>query len=157
MELLDIASAVVWVDFFTIVIHKVFHLGASLDKWYASFGFVAVVSDCLVLVLGIMIAKFIFPNARLMTLVLTAIVIQLIHDVLFYYFVILRVPQGQNSMIDLFKEYAVENSWKILVADSIMIGSTVLLADYLSDLKSSYTSFIGLLGTYALTYIIYTK
>jgi len=157
MNLLDIASAVVWVDFFTIVIHKVFHLGKSLDKWYASFGFVAVISDCLVIVLGIMIAKFIFPSASLTTLVFTSIAVQLIHDMLFYYLVILGVPLGQNSMIDLFKEYAVENSWKILVADSIMIGSTVLLADYLSNLKSSYTSFIGLLGTYALTYIIYTK
>lgn len=157
MDLLDIASAVVWVDFLTIVIHKVFNLGKSLDKWYANFGIVAVISDCLVIVLGIMIAKFIFPNASLITLVMIAIIVQLVHDMLFYYFVILRVPQGQNKMIDLFKEYSIENSWKILVADSLMIGSTVLLADYLSKLKSSYTSFIGLLGTYGLTYIIYTK
>jgi len=157
MDLINILSAVVWVDFFTIVIHKVFHLGKSLDKWYEKFGFVAVISDCLVIVLGIMIAKFIFPSASLTTLVVTAIAIQLIHDLLFYYLVILGVPLGQNSMIDLFKEYAVENSWKILLADSIMIGSTVLLADYLSDLNSTYTSFVGLLGTYALTYIIYTK
>jgi len=60
-------------------------------------------------------------------------------------------------MIDLFKEYASENSWKILVADSIMIGSTVLLADYLSHIRQSYNAFVGLLGVYALTYIIYTK
>ena len=96
MDLLDIASAVVWIDFLTIVIHKVFHLGKSLDKWYANFGIVAVISDCLVIVLGIMIAKFIFPNARLITLVMIAIIVQLIHDILFYYLVILRVPQGQN-------------------------------------------------------------
>ena len=92
-----------------------------------------------------------------MALVMLSIVIQLIHDVLFYQLVILGVPSGQNSMIDLFKEYSIENSWKILVADSLMIGSTVILADYLSHLKTSYVSFIGLLGSYALTYIIYTK
>jgi uncharacterized protein YacL len=157
MDLLEISCAVVWIDFFTIVISKFFNLGKSLDKWYEKFGFVAAEADCLVIILGIMVAKFIFPSASLMTLVLAAIVIQIIHDIAFYYLVIRVVPTGQNSMIDLFKEYAVENSWKILVADSIMIGSTVLLADYLSTLKTSYTTFIGLLGTYALTYMIYTK
>jgi uncharacterized protein YacL len=157
MNLLNIGTAVVWVDFFTIVLSKVFHLGNSLDKWYAKFGIVAVISDCLIIVLGILIAQFISPSANTMTLAGISIVVQLIHDVLFYYLVILGVPRGQNSIIDLFKEYSVENSWKILVADSTMIGSTVLLADYLSTLKSSHTTFIGLLGVYAITYIIYTK
>lgn len=157
MNVLEVISAVVWIDFFTIVLSKVFHLGKSLDKWYTNFGIVAVMSDCLVIILGIMIAQFILPNASVMSLVVLSIIIQIIHDILFYQFVILGVPHGQNSMIDLFKEYSIENSWKILVADSIMIGSTVLLADYLSHLKTSHTSFIGLLGTYALTYIIYTK
>jgi uncharacterized protein YacL len=147
----------VWVDFFTILLSKIFHLGKALDKWYATFGILAIVSDCLVIVLGIMIAQFIAPGVNTVTLAGVSIVVQIIHDVLFYYMVILGVPRGQNSMIDLFKEYAVENSWKILVADSAMIGSTVLLADYLSTLKTSHTTFIGLLGVYALTYIIYTK
>jgi uncharacterized protein YacL len=157
MNLLNIGTAVVWVDFFTIVLSKVFHLGNSLDKWYAQFGIVAVISDCLIIVLGILIAQFISPTANAMTLAGISIVVQLIHDVLFYYLVILGVPRGQNAIIDLFKEYSVENSWKILVADSAMIGSTVLVADYLSTLKSSHTTFIGLLGVYAITYIIYTK
>jgi len=157
MNLTDIGSAVVWVDFFTILLSKVFHLGKALDKWYATFGILAIISDCLVIVLGIMIAQFIAPDVNTITLAGVAIVVQIIHDVLFYYMVILGVPRGQNSMIDLFKEYAVENSWKILVADSAMIGSTVLLADYLSTLKTSHTTFIGLLGVYALTYIMYTK
>ena len=157
MKLENILSAVVWVDFFTIVASKLFDLGKSLDKWYANFGFVAVLSDCLVIVLGILLAQMILPNASLMTLLGLVILIQIIHDYLFYVFVIRQVPQGQNSMIDLFKEYASENSWKILVADSIMIGSTVLLADYQSHTRQSYNSIVGLLGVYALTYIIYTK
>jgi len=157
MNLVEIGSAVVWVDFFTILLSKVFHLGKSLDKWYANFGIVAILSDCLVIVLGVLIAQFMAPGVNTLTLAGIAIVVQLIHDVLFYYLVILGVPRGQNSIIDLFKDYAVENSWKILVADSAMIGSTVLLADYLSTLKSTHTSFVGLLGVYALTYIMYTK
>jgi hypothetical protein len=156
MDLVDISSAVVWVDFITIALHKFFNLGRSLDKWYSMFGIVAVLSDCLVLILGILLAQFLVPTATLGVLIGTSIAIQLVHDYLFYIFVILKVPVGHNSMIDLFKEYAIENSWKILVADSMMIGSSVLLADWFSDMKKEVTSFIGLLGAYALTYILYT-
>lgn len=154
MNLLHITSAVVWVDFFTILLHKVFNLGRSLDVWYKEFGIVAVISDCLVIVLGILIAKMFFPTYPLLP---TAIVIQLLHDILFYQFVILPIPHGHNDMIDIFKSYANENSWKILVADSIMIGSTVIISDYLSKLGPQFVTLIGLLGSYALTYIIYTR
>ena len=157
MDLKHIGSAVVWVDFITIVLSKVFHLGKSLDKWYANFGIVAVMSDCLVIVLGILLAQFLVPTAGVGLLTLVSIAIQLVHDYLFYLLVILRVPRGQNSMIDLFKEYATENSWKILVADSLMIGSAVILADWLTEIRGDIVSFVGLLGVYALTYIIYTK
>ena len=154
MNLLHISSAVVWVDFFTIALHRFLGLGNSLDKWYSQFGIVAVISDCLVIVIGILIAKMFFPSLPLLP---TAIVIQLIHDILFYVLVILPIPRGHNRMIDLFKDYGTENGWGILVADSIMIGSTVLIGDYLSTLSVPIVQLTGLTGLYALTYILYTK
>jgi hypothetical protein len=157
MKLLSIASAVVWVDFITIILSKFFHLGRSLDKWYQQFGIVAVLSDCLVIVLGILLALILFPDASLRTLIVAVIIIQLVHDILLYKLVIEPLPVGTNQIIDLFKEYATENSWKILVADSIMIGSTVVLANYLDSISTLLSSFIGLLGVYSLSYIIYTK
>lgn len=154
MTLLSITSAVVWVDFFTILIHKFFDLGRSLDVWYDTFGIVAVISDCLVIVLGILIAKMFFPAYALLP---TAVVIQILHDILFYQFVILPIPRGHNAMIDVFKNYATENSWKILVADSVMIGTTVSLATHLEEWKDEYVVLFGLLGLYALTYVLYTR
>ena len=157
MKLLSIASAVVWVDFITIILSKFFHLGRSLDKWYQQFGIVAVVSDCLVIVLGILLALILFPDASVKKLIVAVIIIQLIHDILLYKLVIEPLPLGTNKIIDLFKEYANENSWKILVADSIMISSTIVFANYLDSISSMISSFIGLLGIYSLSYIIYTK
>ena len=154
MNLLHISSAVVWVDFFTIALHRMMGLGNSLDKWYTQFGIVAVISDCLVIVIGILIAKMFFPSFPLLP---TAIAIQVLHDILFYLIVILPIPRGHNSMIDLFKDYANENGWGILVADSIMIGSTVLIGDYLSKLSVPIVQLTSLTGLYALTYILYTK
>jgi hypothetical protein len=150
----DIAAAVVWVDFATIVLHKIFGLGKSLDKWYEHFGLVAVISDCLVIVLGIFIAKMFLPQYPL---IYSAVAVQIIHDILFYLLVIVPTPSGHNQMIDLFKEYASENSWKIIAYDSLMMASTVLLAQQFGTMKNRSVSFLGLLGAYALTYIIYTK
>lgn len=157
MNLLHISSAVVWVDFFTMALSKVFSMTKSLDVWYQQFGIVAVISDCLVIVLGILIAQFISPTASVTTLALTSVIIQIIHDYLFYIGVILPIPKGHNSMIDLFKRYSTEGSYKIILADSAMIASTVFLGDYLTQYSDKFVSFVGLLGAYALTYILYTK
>ena len=157
MNLLHISSAVVWVDFFTMALSKVFSMTKSLDVWYQQFGIVAVISDCLVIVLGILLAQFISPTASATTLALTSVIIQIIHDYLFYIGVILPIPKGHNAMIDLFKRYSSEGTYKIILADSAMIASTVFLGDYLTQYSDKVVSFVGLLGAYALTYILYTK
>jgi len=156
MDLLSLGTAVVWVDFFTIVLSKIYRLGASLDKWYERYGMTAVLSDCLIIVLGILVAKYYFPKADLRHFIMIVIAIQVVHDFLFYSFVISPLPLGHNTMIDLFKEYALENSYKVIVADGLMIASTVILADRLMHVKKEFVVFAGLLGVYALTYIIHT-
>jgi uncharacterized protein YacL len=157
MKLLDILSAVAVVDFGTITLSKFFNFGKSLDKWYAKFGMTGVLSDCLIIVLGIQLALLIEPKAGWFHLLMMALAIQIFHDIWFYFGVIQPIPQGHNEIIDLFKEYAQENSWKIVVADSLMVISTVILAEILSHYQESLVAFVGLLATYALTYIIYTK
>jgi uncharacterized protein YacL len=157
MDLLHISSAVVWIDFLVILLSKVYQMTSALDVWYKQFGIVAIVSDCLVIVLGILLAQFISPNASVTGLAITSVVIQLIHDFLFYIGVIIPLPKGQNAMIDLFKKYAAEGGYKILLADSGMIAGTVFLADHLRSYTSDVVTFVGLLGAYALTFILYTK
>ena len=130
----------------------------ALSLWYDKFGLAAVSADVLSLFLGVLLATFLFPGATGLQLVMGAIFVQLVHDIFFYVVVIQGVPQGQNSMIDVFKSYASEGSWKILVADALMITSVVALAR-LSDLFFSYRfiAFQALLGMYSLIYITYTK
>lgn len=157
MDLLHISSAVVWVDFLVILISRFYPMTNALDIWYRDFGIVAVLNDCLVIVLGILIAQFISPGAAVSTLATIAVIVQVIHDYLFYIGVILPIPKGTNLMIDLFKKYSSEGSYKIILADSAMIAGTVYLADYMKSISKDKVIFAGLLGVYALTYIIYTK
>jgi hypothetical protein len=151
-------TATAWVDFAVIVLSKFFPLTKALGTWYKEFGVVAVGQDILIIVLGIALSMFLAPGASGWSLVGVAVGIQLIHDVLFYVGVILPVPSGHNRIIDLFKQYASEGSWKILLADAGMIAASVLLMETLdNNYTDTQIGFLGLLAVYALSYIIYTK
>jgi len=166
MRLISLLSAAVWVDFVVMVITKLLpgqHVSflpptGALKLWYDKFGIAAVAADVFSLMLGVLLATFFFPGAYGLPLIVAAILVQLVHDILFYVVVILGLPAGQNSMIDVFKTYANEGGATILLADSLMIGSVVLLAE-LSDFLFSYRAiaFQALLGMYSLIYITYTK
>lgn len=155
---LPLFTATAWVDFVVIVLSKFFPLTKALGTWYSEFGVVAVGSDILIIVLGIALAQLIVPGISGWNLVGLSVLIQVIHDVLFYILVILGVPMGQNKIIDLFKRYAAEGSWKIILADSAMIASSVLLMEWLdNNYTDSQIGFAGVLAVYSLLYIIYTK
>lgn len=158
MSLTALATATAWVDFAVIVLSKFFPLTKSLGTWYADFGMNAVGSDVLIIVLGIYLVQLVFPAATGWTLAGYAVTLQVVHDVLFYVGVIQGVPSGQNAIIDLFKRYAAEGSWKIILADSAMVVSSVFLMEYLDNTVSdAWIAFWGLLAVYALIYIVYTR
>jgi hypothetical protein len=157
MNIIALVVAVLWVDLIVIIISLYGVLGKTIREWYAKFGPVAVLSDCLIIILGIMLANLIYPTASMLELILLAVTIQLVHDGLFYIFVIQKLPEGQNSIIDLFKKYASEGGYRILIADALMVLATILGHDYLEAQSIEVTSFLGFLGAYALSYIIYTK
>jgi len=157
MNIIALVVAVLWVDLIVIFISLYGVFGKTIREWYAKFGPVAVLSDCLIIILGIMLANMIYPTASTLELIMLALTIQLVHDGLFYIFVIQKLPEGQNSVIDLFKKYASENGYHILIADALMVLASILGQYYLETQTIEVTSFLGFLGAYALSYIIYTK
>jgi hypothetical protein len=135
--------------------------GKSLNKWYDNFGLLAVLSDVSVIVIGFLIANAIYPlifqKFALGLYLAVVVVVQMIHDILFYFFVIVPFPKGQNKMMDVFKEYASENGAKIITGDAgLMLGSAAFmeLYRYLSPVNAGA---LGVFTIYCLTYILYTK
>jgi hypothetical protein len=154
MDLLSLTTAAIWVNFFTVVLAKYTFNGVAIKQWYSQFQYVAVLSDVLSLMIGVMLAHVLFPKVNL---IVAAVIVQVIHDLLFGGVVLSLIPTGHNSMIDLFKTYAVESSYGILLYDSLMMVLGVLLMNYLSTMKKEIVTLLALIGAYALTYIIYTK
>ena len=157
MNIIALVVAVLWVDLIVIFISLYGVFGKTIREWYAKFGPVAVLSDCLIIILGIMLASLIYPTASTLELILLAVIIQLVHDLLFYILVIQKMPEGQNGIIDLFKKYADEGGYRILIADASMVTASILGQYYLETQSIEVTSFLGFLATYAISYMIYTK
>jgi hypothetical protein len=135
--------------------------GRSLNKWYDKFGLVAVLSDVSVIVIGFLIANFIYPlmftSYSLLPFLGVVVGVQAIHDILFYLFVIKPFPKGENQLMDVFKEYAIENGSKIIVGDAgLMLGSAAFMEIY-KRLSPINASSLAVFTIYCLTYILYTR
>ena len=157
MDVLSLLVSAIIIEFLVICSVNLIQTGRSIYDWYKKFGTVAVTSDICSVVIGIMLAHFALPNASLLTLVIAGIVVQMIHDTLFFFFFVKPIPQGTNSVIDMFKNYASENSYTILFADAAIIASTILLYSVVKEQSKELIAFLGFSGIYAITYIMYTN
>lgn len=131
----------------------------SLNAWYNKFGLLAVVADVLSIVIGIIIARFLYPfifsqYSLIMFLLLTCMV-QITHDVSFA-LLFNSIPRNKSQILDVFKDYGKEVGIAILMVDSIMMVSTILLGSYLASLQTNLVIVIFIISLYILPYLLYS-
>ena len=154
-----ILPAIVFVDLLAIWFGKTY-TQISLNIWYARFGIFAVIADVLSIAIGILITRYIYTLLRMtnpLYFLGILLAVQLIHDILFYQFVIQPTPLGANQMIDVFKSYSKENGGKILIADAMMVLGSVVIGSFLKETAPHVTVAFGFVTSYILCYMIYTK
>lgn len=157
--------AVILIDFIGLVLEKYpgnspYFKVKTLDDWYTKFGILAVGSDVLSILIGIMVARYIYTTLNLnnpIYFIIILLVFQLLHDALFYLAVIKPLPKGHNQMIDVFKSYGDENGGKILVADALLMLASVAAGSVLKSLPDHYTIAVSFITLYSLCYILYTR
>jgi len=91
-----------------------------------------------------------------MIFLILVVFIQIIHDLAFYYFIILPIPIGQNAMIDMYKLYAKENGFQIIVGDAMLMIASALVTFFLKYLPNYASASIGILTVYTMPYILNT-
>ncbi len=160
-----ILAAILLIDVIVIIIARFTGLfGSMINVWYDKFGLNAVLADVLIIFLGFLVARWIYtkylkPRYGWDAWMFTGltILVQLVHDTLFYFGVIKPIARGDNKMMDVFKDYAEAGSWKILVADaSMMAGSAAVAMAYKSAAPTSVAA-ITALAAYAVPYLLYAK
>jgi hypothetical protein len=139
-------------------------LGKNLNIWYNRFKWSGVIADVGIILIGFAIARYVYTeyiypnkdwNSGLFTA--TTVVVQVVHDILFYFGVIGPVPRGNNAMIDLFKDYAGDAGAKVIAGDSAMMVGSTFMSMLLKSAPGHAVVAVGLLALYAVPYLLETR
>ena len=129
-----------------------------LKEWYNKYNLSAVIADVLIIYIGLIITRslyyYIFDTFTIVKFVMLAVIVQIIHDILFY-MGFKNVPRGTNRMLDTFKDYANQVSYGAILADSGMMILASLLASYLASKSLNINIIIMIVALYILPYSIY--
>jgi hypothetical protein len=158
-DYLPIFNGVLITDLFVIFLLNTKVIKSTvLKKWYNEYNLSAVIADVLIIFIGLIIVRFlyyyIFDKFSIVKFIVLAVIVQFIHDVLFYIF-FKNVPRGTNRMLDTFKDYAKEVSYKAILSDSGMMIMASLIASYLANQNLNINFIIMIVSLYILPYSIY--
>jgi hypothetical protein len=129
-----------------------------LREWYDKYNLSAVIADVLIILIGLIITRaiyyYVFTEFSIIKFVFLAVFVQVIHDILFYV-VFANVPRGVNQMLDTFKDYANEVSYKAILSDSGMMIMASIVASYLASQNLNTNVIVMIVLLYILPYLIY--
>lgn len=119
--------------------------GKSIKQWYKDLGISAYSMDVLSLTFGVYIAMNLSKDIKKQ--ILFVVLIGLIHDISFGYF--LKNKKIKGPVMTIFRNYALENGFNILWVDALMLVVTLILTYFLTkNFKQQNIFFIGVLSFY---------
>jgi len=141
--------------------------GKSINNWYTKFGWSAIILDVLSVIIGFYITKYIYlyllkkgfisKENTLLKFLGLMLCVQIIHDFTFYFTVIRNSQIGQNKIMDELISYAENIGVGAVIGDSFMYLLATPLLYYLLKLDTEENTFISLICTYIIGYIVYQK
>ena len=158
-DYLPLFNAVLITDLFVIFLLNIGVIKSQvLRQWYSKYNLSAVIADVLIILIGLIITRaiyyYVFDSFSILKFIILAVLVQITHDILFYV-LFSNIPRGVNKMIDTFKDYATDVSYKAILADSGMMIMSCLIALYLVN-KNTNTNIIVLISfVYLLPYLLY--
>lgn len=125
--------------------------GKYIKEWYNKFRIGAYFIDILSIVIGTYLATLL--SSQLYIQIILVIVIGLIHDLSFGFF--LNKTNTTSSVLNIFKKYAKELGTTILIVDSAMLVSTLVLSNYL-NFSVEHIVFLGIVTMYLGLLMVYS-
>ena len=158
-DYLPLLNGVLITDLFVIFLSNIKVIDSNvLRKWYSQYNLSAIMADVLIILIVLIITRaiyyYIFDSFSIIKFIGLAVLLQITHDILFYIF-FTNVPRGLNKMIDTFKDYAKEASYKAILADSGMMIMASLLAFYLVNQSTNTNIIVLIVFLYLLPYLLY--
>ena len=158
-DYLPLFNAVLITDLFVIFLLNITVIKSKvLRQWYSQYNLSAVIADVLIILIGLIITRaiyyYVFDSFSLLKFIILAVIVQVTHDILFYIF-FSNIPRGVNKMIDTFKDYANDVSYKAILADSGMMIMACLIASYLVNKNTNTNIIVFISFLYLLPYLLY--
>jgi hypothetical protein len=161
-DYLPILNSVIFTDwvFMALLFYTPFIKSKFLALWYNKYGLAGSIADILIILIGFVIARFlyykIFNTWSIWKFIALGLVVQIIHDILFY-LLFSNIPTGVNKMLDIFKPYAKDHGIYAIVGDSLMIIMSFLLASLLSNLSTNSNIVIMIFNIYILVFVLHSQ
>lgn len=137
--------------------------GDSINVWYDKFGLIAIMLDCLIVLIGFWITqwlykRFIGDSFALWKFILIFLAVQITHDFLFY-FIILQKSSGSNAIFDLMKTYGEKHGALTVLGDSLMVVLAILVSAGLLQSNVEFSTYLIciLLSLYFIGYLLFSK
>ena len=158
-DYLPLLNAVLITDLFVILLLNTNIIKSSvLRQWYLKYNLSAIIADVLIIVIGLIITRaiyyYVFDTFSIVKFIILALLVQITHDILFFIF-FSNVPRGLNKMLDTFKDYAKESSYKAIFADSGMMIMASILASFLAGKSLNTNIIVLIMFVYILPYLLY--
>jgi hypothetical protein len=138
--------------------------GKLMYTWYLNFGLLAVLADVLIVLLGYVIIRYIYTiyiypiyGFHPLIFIATLIIIQIIHDLIYYYLIVKPISRGSNTLIDYMKDYGKEYKSSAITGDSLIFIFTTFIAMILKGAPNHISIAVILLSTYLILYSITTR
>ena len=165
---LHILTASLIIEICMLYIFKFTKSSKAITNWYSNLKWTAVLLDVLSIMIGFYIAKFIYEyleynkyldkKNEFRNFIIIVLLVQIIHDFSFYFFVIKPYPRNKNNVIDEFKEYAKHYKSQAVFADSLIyLFTTPLLYYVIKKQDTNINIFISMICIYLMGYLVYQK
>lgn len=164
-DLLYIFFGILTVDVIVLFLTRYYKVGGQyLNEWYDKFDLLAVLADVMIILIGFLIARYLYTiyfyekfGWSPIYFMILLVVVQAIHDILFYFGVIKPIPEGHNQMMDVFKRYADDLGGVVIGGDALLMIFSALFAMIYKSISVDKFYAINSLVVYALPYILFTR
>jgi hypothetical protein len=131
-----------------------------LVAWYKTYRLSAVLADVLVVILGIIITRFLYPfifeKFSIIKFIGLLLLVQTIHDYLFF-LIFTWIPRGKNQMLDLFKDYSKRAGITAILGDNLIVIFSALFASLLANLSLNSNIILMIFTLYFIPYFLYIQ
>jgi hypothetical protein len=138
--------------------------GLSLNTYFDTFGLEGVLANVSLLTIVFQIARWAYTTFYTsggrpwspFVFVCILILVQLLHDLIFYFGALQSFPSGKNDMIDVLKRYAAENGSRAMGGHAAFLIFVAVIAMFLKETTFMFSTLVLIVAFYALPFLITT-